>query len=120
MREAENTEKMAPSRMPLAPRERAYMGSRGAMIPTPSITVKTAIRMGASSFTLRLCTDDGIAGLGSVGGLLCILPPETSEWGSVMQLNSGTPLYVNRLPNDRLPGGGERSKGEREKYGRLL
>jgi hypothetical protein len=45
VRDREKTEKISPRTIPLAPRDLAYPGRRGAMMPTPSITVKTAKRI---------------------------------------------------------------------------
>jgi len=40
VRETENPEKMIPIQIPDAPKLSAYMGSRGTMIPTPSMDEK--------------------------------------------------------------------------------
>jgi hypothetical protein len=44
VRNKEKMEKINPRTIPFAPRDWAYPGRRGAMMPTPSMTVKTARR----------------------------------------------------------------------------
>jgi len=49
----ENPEKMTPIQMPDAPRLSAYMGSRGTMIPTPSIDEKMERKRTTKTFLFK-------------------------------------------------------------------